>query len=117
MPTKTFESQREYLVQTLVAEGIIHSSDVERAMKHVPREMFLPETVKMNAYLDSPLPIGLGQTISAPHMVAMMTEALELRGGNHILDVGSGSGYQAAILAEVVAPKNGEKKGHVYTIE
>lgn len=117
MPNRTFEEQRKNLIQTLKEEGIIHSPEVESAMKIVPREMFLPENVKANAYVDTPLPIGYGQTISAPHMVAMMAEALELRVGHKILEVGSGCGYHAAVLAEIVAPKTAEKKGHIYTIE
>ncbi|MFH0748837.1 MAG: protein-L-isoaspartate O-methyltransferase [Candidatus Bathyarchaeota archaeon] len=67
--------------------------------------------------MDAPLPIGYGQTISAPHMVAMMAEALELEVDHKLLEVGSGSGYHAAVLAEIVAPRDAEKKGHVYTVE
>ena len=114
---KFFEVKRKHLVKMLIHKGVITSPDVERAMKTVPREMFLPENVKMSAYVDSPLPIGSGQTISAPHMVAMMAEALELQVGHKILEVGSGSGYHAAVLAEIVAPKNAEKKGYIFTIE
>lgn len=117
MSNRTFEKQRENLVQTLAAEGIIRSPEVERAMRTVPREMFLPENVKAGAYIDSPLLIGFGQTISAPHMVAMMAEALELKVGHKILEVGSGSGYHAAVLAEIVAPRNSEGRGHIYTVE
>src|SRR4030042_3967532 len=117
MSNQTFEAKRESLIQMLVAGGILHSREVERAMKKVPREMFLPENTKIRAYVDAPLPLGLGQTISAPHMVAMMTEALDLHVGHKILEVGSGSGYHAAILAEIAAPKNVEEKGHVYTLE
>ncbi len=112
-----FEERREGLVKALEKDGIIHSSEVARAMKTVPREMFLPDDVKENAYIDMPLPIGFGQTISAPHMVAMMAENLELRIGHKILEIGSGSGYHAAVLAEIVAPRDSESKGHVYTIE
>jgi len=117
MSSRTFEKQRESLVQRLKADGIIRSSEVARAMRAVPREMFLPEDIKASAYVDSPLPIGFGQTISAPHMVAMMAEALELEVGHKILEVGSGSGYHAAVLAEIVAPRNVEKVGHIYTVE
>lgn len=112
-----FEEQRESLAKALAEEGIIHSPEVARAMRTVPREMFLPDEVRANAYIDLPLPIGFGQTISAPHMVAMMAEALELRVGHKILEVGSGSGYHAAVLAEIVAPRDAERKGHVYTVE
>jgi len=86
-------------------------------MQTVPREMFLPEHLEISAYFDSPLPIGSGQTISAPHMVAMMAEALELQVGHKILEIGSGSGYHAAVLAEIVAPNNIKNKGHIFTIE
>ena len=117
MQNRTFEEKRGCLIQALEAQGIIRTSDVKRAMGSVPREMFLPEDVKVSAYVDSPLPIGSRQTISAPHMVAMMAEALELKVGHKILEVGSGCGYHAAVLAEIVAPKNVENKGHIYTVE
>lgn len=78
----------------------------------VRRESFLPDYQQDAAYEDSPLSIGHGQTISAPHMVAIMTEALELRPGQRVLEVGSGSGYQAAVLSRLVGPR-----GHVVTME
>jgi protein-L-isoaspartate(D-aspartate) O-methyltransferase len=81
-------------------------------MSKVPRELFIPPNLRDYAYVDTPLPIGYGQTISAPHMVALMTEALDPREGDKVLEVGTGSGYQAAILAEIVGDS-----GHVYTIE
>lgn len=109
--------KRVNLIKRLQAEDIIRSSEVARAMITVPREMFLPKSVNSNAHIDVPLPIGFGQTISAPHMVAMMAEALELKVGHKIFEVGSGSGYHAAILAEIVSPQNREKGGHVYTAE
>jgi protein-L-isoaspartate(D-aspartate) O-methyltransferase len=71
------------------------------AMAAVPRELFVPEELRRNAYDDRALPIGLGQTISQPFMVAAIAEALELVGGERVLDVGAGSGYQAAVLAEL----------------
>jgi len=89
---------------------------VERAFMKVPREEFVPPELRKRAYLDTPLPIGHGQTISAPHMVAIMTELLEPRYGDKVLEVGTGSGYQAAILAEIVNPDK-KSKGIVYTIE
>lgn len=73
-----------------------------KAMEHIPREMFVPSSSQQEAYEDRPLPIGLGQTISQPFIVALMTEALELKGQEKVLEVGTGSGYQAAILAELV---------------
>jgi protein-L-isoaspartate(D-aspartate) O-methyltransferase len=71
------------------------------AMKRVPRELFVAESLRNRAYDDAALPIGGGQTISQPYMVARIVEALSLRGGERVLDVGSGSGYQAAVLAEL----------------
>jgi protein-L-isoaspartate(D-aspartate) O-methyltransferase len=73
------------------------------AMENVPRELFVPERLGDRAYDDAALPIGDGQTISQPYMVAKICEALELRGDEHVLDVGTGSGYQAAVLAELAA--------------
>jgi protein-L-isoaspartate(D-aspartate) O-methyltransferase len=79
------------------------------AMQRVPRELFVPEDVRHRAYADAALPIGHGQTISQPYMVARIAEVLALTGGEKVLDVGTGSGYQAAVLAEVA--------GEVHTIE
>ena len=104
--------ERDRIVASLVRRGYVSSSRVEEAMKRVPREEFLPEDMRDEAYVDSPLPIGEGQTISAPHMVAIMVEQLELKPGHKVLEIGAGSGYHAAVCAEVVAPE-----GHVYTIE
>jgi len=86
-------------------------------MSKVPREMFLPMSLGDQAYLDTPLPIGYGQTISAPHMCAILCEHLDLREGQKVLEVGTGSGYQAALLAEVVAPSDSNQLGHVYSLE
>ena len=71
------------------------------AMERVPRELFVPEEERFRAYDDAALPIGAGQTISQPYMVARICEALSLRGGERVLDVGTGSGYQTAVLAEL----------------
>lgn len=117
MSTIIFEKQRENLVQALISRGILRSPKVIRAMRMVSREKFLPENVKREAYIDTPLPIGLGQTMSAPHMVAIMSEALELEEGHSVLEVGTGSGYHAAITAEIVCPKDTDKLGHIYTLE
>ena len=73
------------------------------AMERVPRELFVPEELRRHAYDDAALPIGVGQTISQPYMVAKICEALALRGDERVLDVGTGSGYQAAVLAELAA--------------
>ncbi len=112
-----FKAEREKLVKRLIEEGFLSDEKVIEAMKKVPREEFVPENLKSSAYADSPLPIGYGQTISAPHMVAMMCECLELKVGDKVLEVGAGSGYHAAVIAEIVAPENVENPGHVYTIE
>ncbi len=108
---------RKRLVERLKMEGIIRSREVERAMLTVPRELFVPEHYREYAYVDSPLPIGHGQTISAPHMVALMTELLNLKEGMKVLEIGTGSGYQAAVIAEIVAPKNSKNPGKVISIE
>jgi protein-L-isoaspartate(D-aspartate) O-methyltransferase len=76
---------------------------VLEAMERVPRELFVPEELRDHAYDDAALPIGAGQTISQPYMVARICEALALRGNERVLDVGTGSGYQAAVLAELAA--------------
>jgi len=112
-----FEDKRKNLVNNLIKRNILNKSEVIKAMLTVPREKFLPEKVQSSAYIDSPLSIGLKQTISAPHMNAMMCEYLELKGGDKVLEIGTGSGYHAALCAELVAPKDSQNQGHVYTIE
>jgi protein-L-isoaspartate(D-aspartate) O-methyltransferase len=87
----------------------VEDERVLAAMESVPRELFVPEGLRNRAYADVALPIGHGQTISQPYMVARICEALSLRGGEKVLDVGGGSGYQAAVLAELA--------GEVHTIE
>ncbi len=79
------------------------------AMRKVPRHLFVPESLRNLAYADEPLPIGEGQTISQPYIVAYMTEALELQGSERVLEVGTGSGFQTAVLAEIA--------GEVWTVE
>ncbi len=113
----TFEEKRRRLVESLTSRKILINPKVVRAMLIVPRHKFVPEEAVSSAYIDSPLSIGQGQTISAPHMNAMMCEYLELKEGEKVLEVGTGSGYHAALCAELVAPKNSESKGQVYTIE
>ncbi len=85
---------------------------VIQAMSRVPREMFVPVPLRSRAYDDTPLPIGYGQTISAPHMVAIMCDLLDLNEGMKVLEVGGGSGYHAAVMAELVG-----REGHVYSVE
>ena len=94
-----FETARARLVEHLSTE--IKDERVLAAMARVPRERFVPPHSQHMAYADMPLPIGLEQTISQPFIVALMTEALELTGNEKVLEVGAGSGYQAAILAEL----------------
>ena len=106
-----FELERERLVNKLIIDRYIKSDNVKEAFLRIPRELFVPTSLKMNAYLDTPLEIGNGQTISAPHMVAIMCEALDIKMGQKILEIGAGSGYHAAIVSQLVG-----KKGHVYTI-
>jgi protein-L-isoaspartate(D-aspartate) O-methyltransferase len=88
-------------------------------MLKVPRELFVPEAYRDEAYDDTPLPIGYGQTISAPSIVAYMIELLDPEPGMKVLEVGAGSGYAAAVLAEIVAPEDApeNKRGIVYAIE
>jgi protein-L-isoaspartate(D-aspartate) O-methyltransferase len=109
MSDAKFESERKRLVEGLRPQGV--GEKVLRAMEKVPRHLFIPHYLEKEAYEDCPLPIGNGQTISAPHMVAMMCDLLDLKKGQKILEVGAGSGYHAAVIAEMVAP------GIVYTVE
>ncbi|NBD35440.1 MAG: protein-L-isoaspartate(D-aspartate) O-methyltransferase [Chloroflexi bacterium] len=96
-----FGPERHAMVEeTIVARGV-SDPDVLRAMRTVPRHVFVPETYRDEAYADHPLPIGHGQTISQPYIVAWMTELLELQPGEKVLEIGTGSGYQAAVLAEL----------------
>jgi len=86
--------------EQIIARGIKDKKVISAFLK-VPREEFVPEDLKKYAYIDSPLSIGEGQTISQPYIVALMTEALKLKGYEKVLEIGTGSGYQAAILAEI----------------
>ncbi len=96
-----YQKARERMVRTQIASRGIKDPRVLAAMLKVPRHLFVEEALKDQAYGDYPLPIGEGQTISQPYIVALMTEALELKGPEKVLEVGTGSGYQAAILAEL----------------
>jgi protein-L-isoaspartate(D-aspartate) O-methyltransferase len=96
------EARRAMVERQLRGRDIVDERVLE-AMARVPRELFLPEGERRRAYADAALPIGHGQTISQPYMVARIAEALALRPGEHVLDVGTGSGYQAAVLAELGA--------------
>jgi len=98
---KNFESGRERMVSSQLAVRGIKDPIILDAMKKVPRHLFVPEDLLSRAYSDEPLPIGEGQTISQPYIVGYMTEVLALQGGERVLEIGTGSGYQTAILAEI----------------
>ena len=104
-----FAAQRQRMVEQQLKPRGIKDDRVLAAMARVPREEFVPADERGDAYEDGPLPIGLDQTISQPYIVAFMTEQLRLRPSDRLLEIGTGSGYQAAVLAELVAD--------VYTIE
>ncbi len=106
------KAEKEELISYWLHENILTDKRIIAAFRKVPRENFIHKDLKSWAYLDQPLEIGAGQTISQPTTVAIMTQALEPAPGNKILEVGAGSGYQAAILANVVGPK-----GKIVTIE
>ena len=105
----TFETARNVMVEDQIQARGIDNQRVLKAMAEVPRHRFVPQEYRRQAYSDQPLPIGLGQTISQPYMVALMTELLRIQPGDKVLEVGTGSGYQAAVLAELTE--------NVYTIE
>ncbi|QER42198.1 protein-L-isoaspartate(D-aspartate) O-methyltransferase [Thermodesulfobacterium sp. TA1] len=104
-----YRISREKMVKSQIIARGIKDEKVLRAMLKVPRHLFVEEALRDQAYGDFPLPIGKGQTISQPYIVAFMTEALELKGKERVLEIGTGSGYQTAILAEIAL--------WVYTIE
>ena len=108
-PELDFEQARPRMVEDQLRRRDIGDERVLEAMARVPRELFVPEDLRERAYEDAALPIGGGQTISQPYMVARICEAASLHGGERVLDVGTGSGYQAAVLAELAA--------QVFTIE
>lgn len=107
LPDVDAAADRQRMVDGLIAQGVLHDPRIRDALLAIPRDAFTAEA----PYADAPQPIGGGQTISAPHMVALMTEALELRPGHRVLEVGGGSGYHAAVIARLVAP------GHVVSLE
>lgn len=97
------------MLQSQIEARGVRNPLVLNAMEEVPRHLFMPHNVRERAYEDCPLPIGRGQTISQPYIVAYMTESMQLAGGERVLEIGSGRGYQAAVLSRIVA--------QVYTIE
>ena len=90
------------LIDSLVRYNYIKSEPVKRAFERVDRKLFVPEGLQERAYSDYPLPIGFDQTISAPSMIAIMLEALDLKRGDRVLEIGTGSGYNAALIYEIV---------------
>ena len=109
MLASNFEKARARMVEEQLIPRSIHDQKTLEAMRKVPRHLFVEDALKNQAYGDYPLPIGRGQTISQPYIVALMTQALGLKGHEHVLEIGTGSGYQAAILSQIC-----EK---VYTVE
>lgn len=99
---KDFDKERERMVKNQLVGRGIKDKRVLEAMRKVARHLFIPENMRSYAYNDEPLPIGEGQTISQPYIVAYMTEALQLNGSERVLEIGTGSGYQTAILNEIV---------------
>ncbi|HHP7234457.1 MAG TPA: protein-L-isoaspartate(D-aspartate) O-methyltransferase [Desulfobacterales bacterium] len=99
--TSDFGTQRAEMVQHQIAARGVSDPRVLQSMRKVPRHRFVPEGLRAQAYSDRPLPIGEGQTISQPYIVALMTEALSLQSDSRVLEIGTGSGYQAAVLAEI----------------
>ncbi|NLV24061.1 MAG: protein-L-isoaspartate(D-aspartate) O-methyltransferase [Deltaproteobacteria bacterium] len=104
-----FTTARNHMVERQIKARGISDALVIDAMLRVPRHLFVEEALQNQAYTDFPLPIGAGQTISQPYMVALMTEALLLAGGEKVLEIGTGSGYQAAVLSRIAS--------QVFTIE
>ena len=104
-----YASQRERMVRETIENRDVKNPDVLRVMRATPRHLFVPESQRKAAYEDHPLPIGYGQTISQPYIVALMTEMLEPAKTLRVLEIGTGSGYQAAVLAQLV--------GQVYSVE
>src|SRR5437899_3911009 len=108
-PAPRPDAGREQMVEEQIESRGIKDPLTLAALREVPRHEFVPEASAGEAYGDFPLPIGHGQTISQPYIVAFMTEALGLRGGENVLEIGTGSGYQSAVLAKIAT--------RVYTIE
>ena len=105
----SFTINRERMIQEQLLGRGIEDARVLDAMQHTPRHIFVEDALQEQAYGDFPLPIGCGQTISQPYIVALMTEALELQGHEKVLEIGTGSGYQAVVLSQLCA--------RVYTVE
>ena len=117
MTSFEYRNDVDSLIRRLQQRGYLKSDAMEKAFRSVPREEFVRDHSKRDAYRDTPLSIGLGQTISAPHMCVIMCEGLDLAPGHKVLEIGAGSGYHAALCAEMVAPQGVSNPGHVYTVE
>jgi len=102
----------ERIIESWKSENLIEDKNVIEAFRKIKRENFIPENLKEEAYVDMPLDIGYGQTISQPTTVAIMTQALDLKKGMKVLEIGTGSGYQASIIGQIIG-----KTGHVYSVE
>ena len=100
------------MVQLLKTDGNLLTQPVEKAILETPRHIYVPQKIRHLAYEDAPLPIGGGQTISAPHMVAIMCDALRLKPGEKVLEIGAGSGYNAAVMSRIVG-----ETGKIYSVE
>ena len=109
MPVDVFQARREGMVAVQIESRGVKDPGVLKAMREVPRHEFVPEKYREDAYKDHPLPIGYGQTISQPYIVAYMSQALELKPGDKVLEIGTGSGYQAAVLSRLA--------GEVFSVE
>jgi protein-L-isoaspartate(D-aspartate) O-methyltransferase len=109
LENQDYQAQRDFMVRSQIEARGVRDNLVLNAMRKVPRHLFVPVDVRKNAYDDNPLYIGFGQTISQPYIVAFMTELLNPRPNFRVLEVGTGSGYQTAILAEIV--------NEIYSIE
>lgn len=104
------DHERQEMVEMLVSAGYLTEKHVIDAMRKVPRHLFVPKKVRVYAYLDRPLPVGQNQTISAPHMVAMMCEHLDIKEGLKVLEIGAGTGYHACVVSEII-------QGKVFSVE
>ena len=107
--TQKYKSLRENMIRDQIISRGIRDKKVLNALRKVPRHVFVDQSYKNSAYDDRPLPIGYGQTISQPYIVALMTESLNLSGNEKVLEIGTGSGYQVAVLAQI--------SKEVYTVE
>ncbi|GAB4504806.1 MAG: protein-L-isoaspartate(D-aspartate) O-methyltransferase [Anaerolineales bacterium] len=99
--SEEYEQQRQRMVAEQISRRGLNEPRLLSAMRTVPRHLFVPPEYRLSAYADGPLPIGFGQTISQPYIVALMTHLLQLQGDERVLEVGTGSGYQAAILGKL----------------